>query len=422
MSDYVFGLIEKEAERQRDTVNLIASENYPSNDVMRALGSCLMNKYTEGFPEIRTTGRTGRYYGGCYIIDELEEYCCTQWKRVFCTDYHVNVQPHSGSQANAAAYAAFLNPGDTVLSLDLDDGGHLSHGSKANFSGKIYNCVFYGLTEDGFIDYEDICRKIVKYHPKLVLAGASAYSREIDFRKIASIIRDAKEIDPYYTVHELYFMADIAHIAGLIAAGVHQSPFGLADVITTTTHKTLRGPRGGLIFCRRPYAERVDGAVFPGTQGGPLQNVIAAKAIAAEEAMKPEFHAYIHDVVKNASAMARELILLGYDVVTGGTDNHMFLLDFSKTHPDVTGRMVQEQLEWEDITVNRNCVPNDLRGPLEASGIRIGTAAETSRGKTTEDFIELARGIDYIIRDMWGSPRCLDIEDAPVFSTDGPEF
>lgn len=400
MSKYVFDLIEKEAERQRDSVNLIASENLASDDVLRALGSCLTNKYSEGYPAKRKTGKRGRYYGGCEIVDELEEYCCMQWKRVFCTDYHVNVQPHSGSQANAAAYAALLQPGDTVLSLDLSNGGHLSHGSPVNFSGKLYNCVFYGLIDYGTINYGDIARKIAEFHPRLVLAGASAYSREIDFRRIKLLIEDAKLTNPFYQENPLYFMADIAHTAGLVAAGEHQSPFGLADVITMTTHKTLRGPRGGLIFCKPEFAPYIDGAVFPGTQGGPLQNVIAAKAIAAEEVLTPEFIVYIRNVVENAKAMAEEFVRLGYDVVTGGTDNHMFMLDFSKTHPNLTGRAVQEQLELHDIIVNKNCVPNEKRHPSETSGIRIGTAAETTKGRQKSDFISLARSIDCIIGEM----------------------
>lgn len=400
MSNYIFNLIQEEEERQRNNVELIASENFVSEDVLRALGSCLTNKYSEGYPAVRRTGRTGRYYGGCEFVDEIEEYCCTQWKRVFCTDYHVNVQPHSGSQANAAAYASILDPGDTVLSLDLNHGGHLTHGSYANFSGKLYDFRFYGTDEKGFIDYDDIGKKIIECHPKLVVAGASAYPREIDFRRIKELIRDAARHDPYYANNHIYFMVDMAHIAGLVAAGVHQSPFGLADIITTTTHKTLRGPRGGMIFCRPDLANIIDGAVFPETQGGPLQHVIAAKAIAAEEALTPDFITYIKCVVENAKAMADEFVTLGYDVVTGGTDNHMFLIDFSRTHPNITGLDVQKALDWQGITVNKNCVPNEKRSPQKASGIRIGTAAETTKGKTKEDFVELAHAIDYIIREM----------------------
>ncbi|MBQ6974681.1 MAG: serine hydroxymethyltransferase [Oscillospiraceae bacterium] len=397
MESKVFEWIEQERQRQENTIELIASENFTSDNVMRAMGSCLTNKYSEGYPAYRHdgVGRKGRYYGGCQVVDRIEEYCCAKWQEVFQTDYHVNVQPHSGSQANLAAYQAVLQPGDTILAMDLNNGGHLSHGSAANFSGKIYHTVFYDVDENGFIDYDDIARKIRQYHPDLVLAGASAYSRIIDFARIRTILDKCATGG-----RRPWFMVDMAHIAGLVAGGVHPSPFGLADIVTTTTHKTLRGPRGGLIFCRPELAGKVDGAVFPGTQGGPLQHVIAAKAVAAEEACTPAFRDYARQVVENCDAMCRAFLKMGYHVVTGGTENHLFLLDLSRTHPRLTGAMVQEELDRHGITLNKNCVPGEKRSPMEASGVRIGTAAETTRGKTAEDFAAIARRIDAVIREL----------------------
>ena len=393
----VFELIEKEQQRQNSTIELIASENFVSNDVMKAVGSCLTNKYSEGYPPVRTTGSTGRYYGGCHIVDEIEEYCCDKWREVFKTDYHVNVQPHSGSSANLAAYMSVLQPGDTILAMDLSNGGHLTHGSPVNFSGKLFRMVFYNVTADGFIDYDDIAAKTEQYRPALILAGASAYSRVIRFDRIAQIIADANAKDPDY---KPYFMVDMAHIAGLIAAGVHPSPFGLADIITTTTHKTLRGPRGGMIFCRPELAKKVDGAVFPCTQGGALQHVIAGKAVAAEEALTEEYRDYIFRVRDNCKAMCDEFIRMGYDVVTGGTDNHLFLVDFSRTHPHLTGKAVQDELDRHDITLNKNCVPGEKRSPKQTSGVRIGTAPMTTKGFTAEDFIRTAHKIDEVINAM----------------------
>ena len=392
MESKVFDLIEKEARRQRDTIELIASENFVSDNVMKALGSCLTNKYSEGYPAIHKTGRRGRYYGGCQYIDEIEEYCCDMWREVFNTDYHVNVQPHSGASANFAAYMSVLKPGDTILAMSLSNGGHLTHGSPVNFSGKLFKTVFYGVTDDGFIDYDDLRNKANEYKPKLILAGASAYSRVIDFEAIQHTARDVGA----------YFMVDMAHIAGLVAAGEHPSPFGLADIITTTTHKTLRGARGGLIFCKQELASAVDGAVFPGTQGGALQHVVAAKAVTAEEACTADYKDYIHNVVVNTKAMCDEFKRLGYDIVTGGTDNHLFLIDFSKTHPNLTGQFVQDLLDKRGITLNKNCVPNEKRSPMQTSGVRIGTAAETTRGKTAQDFVDIAQMIDKIIRENAG--------------------
>lgn len=384
----VFEIIAAEQARQNSTVELIASENFVSENVMKAVGSCLTNKYSEGYPAQRPSGNRGRFYGGCQYVDELEEYCCHQWQAVFQTDYHVNVQPHSGSSANLAAYMSVLKPGDTILAMILNNGGHLTHGSPVNFSGKLFHMEFYGVDENGFIDYEDVRRKARECRPQLILAGASAYSRTIDFPAFADAAREAGA----------YFMVDMAHIAGLVAAGDHPSPFGLADIITTTTHKTLRGTRGGLIFCRPELAKRVDSAVFPGGQGGALQHVIAGKAVTAEEASTEEFREYIHAVVRNCRAMCDEFISMGYKVVTGGTDNHLFLLDLTDT--GLTGKAVQDELDRHGITLNKNCVPNETRSPQQTSGVRIGTAAMTTKGYTEQDFIAVARQIDRIIRDM----------------------
>lgn len=402
MYEVIKELIEKEALRQSENIELIASENFVSPMVLKAMGSCLTNKYAEGYPAERNSGNKGRYYGGCEVVNEIEEYCCNLWKFVFDTDYHVNVQPHSGSQANACAYAAILKPGDTILAMSLDNGGHLTHGSSVNFSGKLYDVKFYDVDENGFIDYKDLEMKIRMYEPKLILAGASAYSRIIDFRRIYDTIQVVKldRLLSHEEEYNPYFMVDMAHIAGLVAVGEHPSPFGLADIITTTTHKTLRGPRGGLIFCKPELAKKVDSAVFPGNQGGPLMHVIAAKAVCAEEAMTLEYKDYIKNVVKNCKTMAEEFINLGYDVVTGGTDNHLFLLDFSRTHPHLTGKMVQDELDKYKITANKNCVPNEKRSPAQTSGLRIGTAAMTTKGWDETDFLNCVYWIDGIIKSM----------------------
>ncbi len=396
-SPIVGRILEEEMNRQDNTVELIASENYVSDAIKAACGSVFTCKYAEGKPY-------ARYYGGCENVDELESYCQKKWLEVFdVTDtYYVNVQPHSGSQANMAAYMAVLNLGDTILSMSLDNGGHLSHGSKVNFSGKLYNIVSYNVDSNGFIDYEDLEKKIRYYQPQLVLAGASAYSQIIDFKRIHKII-EAVHLDRfvgYAEDYRPYFMVDMAHIAGLVACGEHPSPFGYADIITTTTHKTLRGPRGGLIFCKNKLAKKIDSAVFPGTQGGPLEHIIAAKAICAEEALTSEYREYIHNVVVNCKAMADEFIKMGYDVITGGTANHLFLIDLSKTHPNLSGKMVQDELDRHDITLNKNCVPNEKRSPMQASGLRIGTAAMTTKGWHEEDFINCAHQIDEIIKNM----------------------
>ncbi len=388
MVSKVFDYIAREEQRQAETVELIASENFASEAVCRAVGSCLTNKYSEGYPAHRAMGNQGRYYGGCHVVDELEEYCIAKWKEVFSTDYHVNVQPHSGTSANLAAYLALLQPGDRILSMSLANGGHLSHGLPVNASGKLYDIHAYEVDENGVIDYDTMERLARELKPKLIIAGASAYSRVIDFGRFAAAAREVGA----------YFMADIAHIAGLVAAGEHPSPFGLADVVTTTTHKTLRGPRGGLIFCRPELAKKIDSAVFPGMQGGPLQHVIAGKAVAAEEALTPEYRAYIRRVVENCRAMAAEFSAMGYHVVTGGTDNHLFLLDLTET--GLTGKALQEELDRRGITLNKNCVPGDKRSPFQTSGVRIGTAAMTTRGYTAEDFCRVAHRIDEVIRAM----------------------
>ena len=377
----VLELIAKEQERQNKNIELIASENFVSEDVLKAVGSCLTNKYAEGYP-----GKS--YYGGCEYIDEIESYCKELWQKVFDTDYHVNVQPHSGSNANLAAYQAVVKPGDTILSMELNNGAHLTHGSPVNASGKLYNFCFYGVNDQGFIDYNDVRKKAIECQPKLIVAGASAYSRVIEFDKFAEV---ADEVGAY-------LMVDMAHIAGLVATGYHVSPFGLADIVTTTTHKTLRGARGGLIFCKPELAKKVDSAIFPGTQGGPLEHVIAGKAVAAEEALKPDYKDYIRRVVENADAMAKQFVAMGYNVITGGTDNHMFLLDL--TDKGVSGRQVQDALDKVGITLNKNCVPNETRSPMEASGVRIGTPAMTTKGFTKEQFVETAKRIDEVIKSL----------------------
>lgn len=405
----IFDIIKDEDARQARDIELIASENFVSDNVKKALGSNLTNKYTEGYPADRTmvyvngdpmygwnfiTGNTGRYYGGCKNYDKLENLTCDLFRKLFrCQLYHVNVQPYSGSNANYAAYSAVLKPGDKILSMSLNDGGHLTHGSSVNFSGKLYDMYFYGLTEDGIINYdemEDMARKI---KPNLILAGASAYSREIDYSRFSNV---AKEIGAY-------FMVDMSHVSGIISCDKLQSPFkhNAADIVTTTTQKILRGPRGGVIFCKPELAKKIDSAVFPGCQGGPHQNVIAAKAICAIEAMSPDYTEYINDVLINANAMSETFKHLGYDIVSNGTDNHMFILDLRK-YKDISGKDVQEALERFHITVNKNCIPNDPRGPKETSGIRIGTPAMTTRGFTKTDFMNTADMIDCAIKGLIG--------------------
>lgn len=381
----IFQLIEEEKKRQDENIELIASENFVSDNILKACGSILTNKYSEGYPANRAAGNKGRYYGGCQVVDKIEERCCELWKKVFNTDYHVNVQPHCGSTANFAAYFSVLNAGDTILSMSLNNGAHLTHGSPVSFSGKLFNMVFYEVDENGFIDMEDVRKKAIEHKPKLILAGASAYSRIIHFDKFFEI---AKEVGAY-------FMVDMAHIAGLIAAGEHPTPFGYADIITTTTHKTLRGPRGGMIFCKPELAKKIDSAIFPFSQGGPLQHIIAAKAVAAEECLMPSYKEYIHQVVVNCKAMCDEFKKMGYKIITDGTDNHLFLLDL--THKGITGIECQDMLDEHHITLNKNCIPQELRSPKVASGVRIGTAAMTTKGYKEKDFIDVAHRIDKLI-------------------------
>lgn len=384
----VFELIAKEEKRQNETVELIASENFVSENVRKAVGSILTNKYTEGYPG-------NRYYGGCENYDELENYCREMWQKVFDTDYHVNVQPHAGSQANYAAYMSVLKPGDTILAMDLNNGGHLTHGSSVNFSGKMYISKFYGVDDNGVIDYDGVPALLREVKPQVVMVGASAYSRIINFAKFREMIDDYN--NEFGT--DCKMIVDMSHIAGLVAAGEHPSPFGIADIITTTTHKTLRGPRGGMIFCKPELARKVDSAIFPGSQGGSLMHVIAGKAIAAEEALTSEYKEYIKNVVINTKAMCDKFIEMGYDIITGGTDNHLFLVDLSKTFPNVTGKQVQDKLDEHGITLNKNCVPNEARSPKETSGVRIGAAAMTTKGWKAEDFCKAAERIDKIIRE-----------------------
>ena len=384
-----FDFIKQEQERQANTVELIASENFVSDYVMAAVGSCLTCKYAEGYP-----GR--RYYGGCSAVDGLETYCQQKWQEVFHTDYHVNVQPHSGTNANLAAYMAVLQPGDKVLSMALESGGHLSHGMYLNASGKMYDFAHYGVRADGWIDYDDFGKKLNLHKPKMVVIGASAYSRILNYVAFAHIL-DAYEAEGN---PRPIMMVDMAHVAGLIAAGLHPSPFGYADIITTTTHKTLRGARGGLIFCKPELAKKIDSAVFPGIQGGPLMHVIAGKAVTAEESLTPEFKEYQRQVLSNAKVMAAEFVKMGYEVVTGGTDNHIFLLNMTHTHPHLTGKMVQDELDSHGITLNKNTVPGETRSPMQASGLRIGTPAMTTRGWKEQDFIDCAHKIDEIIKEM----------------------
>ena len=359
--------IKDEYARQNRNIELIASENIVSPTVLYAMGSVLTNKYAEGYP-------SKRYYGGCENVDVVENIAIERVKKLFGCEY-ANVQPHSGAQANMAVFFAMLNPGDTYMGMSLDAGGHLSHGSPVNFSGKYFNCVPYGVDENGYIDYDNILELAKQHKPKLIIAGASAYPRIIDFKKFREI---ADEVGAY-------LMVDMAHIAGLVAAGLHPSPFPYADVVTTTTHKTLRGPRGGVILSNNEINEKFNfnKAIFPGTQGGPLEHVIAGKAVAFKEALDPSFKEYQTQIVKNCKALAEALRNKGFNMVTGGTDNHLFLLDL--TNFGITGKELQNRCDNVYITLNKNAIPNDPRNPFVTSGVRIGTAAITSRGMKEED-------------------------------------
>ena len=359
--------IKDEYARQNRNIELIASENIVSPTVLYAMGSVLTNKYAEGYP-------SKRYYGGCENVDVVENIAIDRVKKLFSCEY-ANVQPHSGAQANMAVFFAMLNPGDTYMGMSLDAGGHLSHGSPVNFSGKYFNCVPYGVDENGYIDYDNVLELAKKHKPKLIIAGASAYPRIIDFKKFREI---ADEVGAY-------LMVDMAHIAGLVAAGLHPSPFPYADVVTTTTHKTLRGPRGGVILSNKEINEKFNfnKAIFPGTQGGPLEHVIAGKAVAFKEALDPSFKEYQAQIVKNCKALASSLRNKGFNMVTGGTDDHLLLLDL--TNFDITGKELQNRCDNVYITLNKNAIPNDSRSPFVTSGVRIGTAAITSRGMKEED-------------------------------------
>lgn len=372
--------IEAELKRQRDNIELIASENFVSKAVMLAMGTPLTNKYAEGYP-------SKRYYGGCEKVDIAENLAIARAKELFGAD-HVNVQPHSGSQANIAVYFAMLKPGDTILGMNLDQGGHLTHGSPVNISGKYFNVIPYGVNSDGFIDYDKLEKIAKENNPKMIVAGASAYARTIDFERISNI---AKSVGAY-------LMVDIAHIAGLVAAGLHPSPVPYADFVTTTTHKTLRGPRGGMIMCKEEYAKAIDKAIFPGIQGGPLMHVIAAKAVCFKEALQPEYKEYMENVVKNAKALASALIENGVDIVSGGTDNHLMLVDLRKLN--LTGKEAEKMLDAVGVTCNKNTIPFDPQSPFITSGVRLGTPAVTTRGMKEEDMKEIAEIIAITLKDF----------------------
>lgn len=376
----IYQLIQKELKRQQTHLELIASENFTSKAVMEAQSSILTNKYAEGYP-----GK--RYYGGCEFVDIVEDLAKERAKEIFKAD-HVNVQPHSGAQANMAAYQSILNPGDVVLGMDLTHGGHLTHGSPVNASGLLYKFLHYGVCkESGYIDYELIESLAREHKPKLIVAGASAYPRIIDFERISKV---AKEIGAY-------FLVDMAHIAGLVAAGLHPNPVEFADIVTTTTHKTLRGPRGGMILCRQELAKAIDKAVFPGSQGGPLMHVIAAKAVALKEAMEDSYKDYQLQVIKNAKTLADSLTALGFNLISGGTDNHLMLVDLQNMN--ITGKEAEKRLDSCGITVNKNTVPFDPQGPFVTSGIRIGTPAVTSRGMKEKEMKNIAEFIYKAVKD-----------------------
>ena len=377
-------MMDRELARQQDGLELIASENFASPAVIAAMGSILTNKYAEGLP-----GK--RYYGGCHFVDEIESLCIERAKTLFGAEF-ANVQPHSGAQANMAVQLAFLQPGDTMMGMSLANGGHLSHGSPANISGKYYNVVSYDVDpETGLIDYDQVRDMARKNQPKLLIAGASAYPRAIDFKTFADIAHEVGAL----------LMVDMAHIAGLVAGGAHESPVPYADIVTTTTHKTLRGPRGGLILAKEEYTKKLNSAVFPGTQGGPLEHVIAAKAVCLKEAMSPEFKIYAQNVVANAKTMAAALLDEGFNLVTGGTDNHLMLADLRPMN--ITGKELQSRLDANHITLNKNAIPNDPEKPTVTSGVRIGTAAVTTRGLGVEDMKKIAHCIAMTARDFEGT-------------------
>lgn len=377
----IAAIVQEELERQQSHVELIASENFTYPSVMEVTGSVLTNKYAEGYP-------AKRYYGGCGAVDKAEELAIARAKELFGAD-HANVQPHSGSQANAAVYLSALEPGDKILTMNLSDGGHLTHGHPMNFSGKLYKVVNYGVEpESGRIDYDKVAAAAAAEKPKMITVGASAYPRIIDFARMGEIARSVGAL----------LLADIAHIAGLVAAGVHPSPVPHADFVTTTTHKTLRGPRGGLILCTSEHAKKIDSAVFPGTQGGPLMHVIAAKAVCFREALKPGFRDYQAQIVRNAAALAEGLSRRGHRLVSGGTENHLVLIDLCGTDPELTGKVAQRALDEANITTNKNTIPGETRSPFQTSGIRLGTPAVTSRGMREPEMERIAEAIDLVLR------------------------
>ncbi|MBN2654041.1 MAG: serine hydroxymethyltransferase [Nitrospirae bacterium] len=380
-----------EIKREQDKILLIASENYCSPEVQLAQGSIFTNKYAEGYP-----GK--RYYGGCQYADIVEDLAISRAKEIFGAD-HVNVQPHSGSQANMAVYFSVLKPEDTILGMSLSHGGHLTHGSSVNFTGKIFNAVSYGVNKAGYIDMDEVRQQALKYKPKMIVVGASAYSRTIDFKTFSEIAKETGS----------YLMADIAHIAGLIAAGQHPSPIPYADFVTSTTHKTLRGPRGGMIICKEEHAKAVDKMIFPGIQGGPLVHVIAAKAVAFKEALSPEFKEYQKNVVVNAKKLASELINRGFSIISGGTDNHLMLVDL--TAMNVTGKETEEALDAAGITVNKNAIPYDTKPPAITSGIRLGTPCITSRGMGEKEMIEIAEIITSVVKNINDSSLISDMSN-----------
>lgn len=393
-------IIKQEFNRQQNNIELIASENIVSEDVLKATGSILTNKYAEGYP-------SRRYYGGCDYVDLMENLAIERAQKLFSTDYYVNVQPHSGTQANMAVYSALLKEGDTILGMGLQFGGHLSHGYPITMSGKLYNSVQYGVKKDtGYIDYDQVRELALEYKPKLIIAGASAYPRIIDFNIFRSI---ADEVGAY-------LMVDMAHIAGLVAAGVHPSPFGIADVITTTTHKTLRGTRGGMIFCKPDLASKIDKAVFPMNQGGPLMHVIAGKAVCLGEALSEEFRKYQKQVVLNAKAMSKRFIENGIELVTGGTDNHLMLLNLKSIN--ITGDVAEKALGNVNITVNKNAIPFDTEKPSVTSGIRIGTPAITTRGFNEDECIKIADLITKVLTNIDKSDIIDDVKDEVKVLTD----
>lgn len=389
----LFAATDKELKRQQGNVELIASENIVSKAVLMAAGTILTNKYAEGYPG-------HRYYGGCEYVDVVEDLARERAKKLFGAD-HANVQPHSGASANLAVFFALLQPGDTVLSMSLAHGGHLSHGSPVNISGKYFNIVPYGVSDtEGRIDYDEVLKKAKECKPKLILAGASAYARAIDFKRFREI---ADEVGAY-------FMVDMAHIAGLVAAGLHENPVPYADVVTTTTHKTLRGPRGGLILCKEQYAKQIDKAIFPGIQGGPLMHIIAAKAVAFKEALTPEFVEYQKQIVKNANALAAALVKRGFNLVSGGTDNHLMLVDLQNF--GITGKELEKKLDEVHITVNKNAVPNDPQSPFVTSGIRVGTPAVTTRGFKEAEMEKIAEWMYLVVTDFENSKEKVAAEVA----------